>query len=88
MVCFYCIKVLYLTYPPQLNKCLSENQKLWKDRVGVLEKKIDVTIQQKEQVIYCSQKLYFMCTLHNSFSTVTVIANFLQKLCPYIQSLK
>lgn len=33
----------------ELNKCLSENQKLWKDRVGVLEKKIDVTIQQKEQ---------------------------------------
>ena len=33
----------------QLNKCLSENQKLWKDRVGILETKIDVTIQQKER---------------------------------------
>ena len=34
----------------QLNKCLSENQKLWKDRVTALEEKIDVTIKQKEKV--------------------------------------
>lgn len=32
----------------ELNKCLSENQKLWKDRVGILETKIDNTIEQKE----------------------------------------
>ena len=31
-----------------MNKCLSDNQKLWKDRVGTLEKKIDETIRQKE----------------------------------------
>ena len=31
-----------------MNKCLSDNQKLWKDRVGLLEKKIDETIRQKE----------------------------------------
>ena len=31
-----------------MNKCLSDNQKLWKDRVGMLEKKIDDTIKQKE----------------------------------------
>ena len=34
----------------QMNKCLSDNQKTWRDRVSELEKKIDVTIQQKEQV--------------------------------------
>ena len=34
----------------QLNKCLSENQKLWKDRVTVLEEKFDVTMKQKEKV--------------------------------------
>lgn len=34
----------------QMNKCLSDNQKAWRDRVSELEKKIDVTIQQKEQV--------------------------------------
>lgn len=33
----------------ELNKCLSENQKLWKDRVTALEEKIDVTIKQKEK---------------------------------------
>ena len=32
-----------------MNKCLSDNQKLWKDRVGLLEKKIDETIRQKEE---------------------------------------
>ena len=32
-----------------MNKCLSDNQKLWKDRVGLLEKKIDDTIRQKEE---------------------------------------
>ena len=32
-----------------MNKCLSDNQKLWKDRVGTLEKKIDDTIRQKEE---------------------------------------
>ena len=41
-ICFYfCL---------QMNKCLSDNQKTWRDRVSELEKKIDVTIQQKEQV--------------------------------------
>ena len=34
---------------PQMNKCLSTNQKLWRDRVEALEEKIDVTIQQKER---------------------------------------
>ena len=32
-----------------MNKCLSTNQKLWRDRVEALEGKIDVTIQQKEK---------------------------------------
>lgn len=32
-----------------MNKCLSTNQKLWRDRVESLESKIDVTIQQKER---------------------------------------
>lgn len=32
-----------------MNKCLSSNQKLWRDRVESLEEKIDVTIQQKEK---------------------------------------
>ena len=32
-----------------MNKCLSENQKLWKDRVTILETKMDLTIHQKEQ---------------------------------------
>lgn len=32
-----------------MNKCLSENQKLWKDRVGFIEKKMDATIHQKER---------------------------------------
>ena len=32
-----------------MNKCLSTNQKLWRDRVESLENKIDVTIHQKEQ---------------------------------------
>lgn len=32
-----------------MNKCLSTNQKLWRDRVEALEGKIDVTIQQKER---------------------------------------
>lgn len=31
-----------------MNKCLSTNQKLWRDRVEALEGKIDLTIQQKE----------------------------------------
>lgn len=33
----------------EMNKCLSTNQKLWRDRVESLEEKIDVTIQQKEK---------------------------------------
>lgn len=33
----------------QMNKCMSTNQKLWRDRVETLERKIDVTIQQKEK---------------------------------------
>lgn len=33
----------------EMNKCLSTNQKLWRDRVEALEGKIDVTIQQKER---------------------------------------
>jgi BRCA1-associated protein len=32
-----------------MNKCLSDNQKLWKDRVTMLEEKIDITIKQKEK---------------------------------------
>ena len=32
-----------------MNKCLSANQKLWRDRVEALEGKIDATIQQKER---------------------------------------
>lgn len=32
-----------------MNKCLSTNQKLWRDRVEILENKIDVTIDQKER---------------------------------------
>lgn len=32
-----------------MNKCLSTNQKMWRDRVEALEGKIDVTIQQKEK---------------------------------------
>ena len=34
----------------QMNKCLSDNQRLWKDRVTMLEEKIDITIKQKEKV--------------------------------------
>ncbi|CAI8029577.1 BRCA1-associated protein [Geodia barretti] len=33
----------------QMNKCLSDNQRLWKDRVTMLEEKIDITIKQKEK---------------------------------------
>lgn len=43
----------------QMNKCLSDNQKAWRDRVSELEKKIDVTIQQKEQV--CPPHFSFQC---------------------------
>ena len=31
-----------------MNKCLSTNQKLWRDRVEMLECKIDTTVQEKE----------------------------------------
>lgn len=34
----------------QLNKCLLDNQRLWKERVSALEQKIDYTMQKKEQV--------------------------------------
>lgn len=35
-----------------MNKCLSANQKLWRDRVEALEGKIDSTIQQKEKEMH------------------------------------
>ncbi len=33
----------------QLNKCLSENQGLWKDRVGILESKMESLSSDKEK---------------------------------------
>ena len=33
----------------QMNKCLSSNQKLWRDRVEGLEQKIDTVVREKEQ---------------------------------------
>ena len=62
--CIICVCVCV-----QMNNCLSENQKLWKERVSTLEEKIDVTIKQKEQVrITCvcvclSHIVYTMCDL-------------------------
>ena len=48
-VCLCLVHILSLVVF-QLNKCLSANQKLWRDRVSMLEQKIDVTIKQKEKV--------------------------------------
>ena len=39
----------------QLNKCLSDNQKLWKGRVSMLEDKFSVATTQKEQVVLIPQ---------------------------------
>lgn len=49
----------------QMNKCLSDNQKVWRERVSSLEKTIDVTIQQKEQVRCQSIPSYYLfCVWH------------------------
>jgi len=49
----------------EMNKCLSDNQKVWRERVSSLEKTIDVTIQQKEQVRCQSIPSYYLfCVWH------------------------
>ena len=36
----------------QLNKCMSDNQRLWRERVEMMEKKMDLTIKQKDLVSF------------------------------------
>ena len=36
----------------QLNKCMSDNQQFWRERVGTIEKKMDLTTKQKDLVSF------------------------------------